>query len=400
MNTTGSPAAIVLGGAVNAVSIARSLAPDGIEVIALGTGAVDAVRRSRHCRRYVRFRAGAGLQDAWMAWLTQQARRLPDAVLLPAEDEALELIARRRPELEALGYRPFEANDRALLAMLDKGQTADIARQVGIPQPHSLTITDAASVQRALDELGLPLALKPLHSHKLARQAERWGKLITITTREELDHVTAIMREREVDVLATEIIPGGDDQLVSYYSYLDADGEPLLHFCKQQLRAHPPRFGLSSYHRSHWDPEVADAGLRFFRGAGVRGLVNVQFKRDARTGTLMLIECNHRFTAANELVRLSGINLALLTYERALGRPSAPVPDPVDDTRMWDPVMDARSMLAMRRDGQIGVREWLRSLMHRQHMPLMCVDDPGPASVYLAQVARVLRNGTPPAPRP
>jgi predicted ATP-grasp superfamily ATP-dependent carboligase len=393
-----SPAAVVLGGAVNAVSIARSLAPDGIEVIALGRGAADSVRRSRHCHRYVRFRDGPELQAAWLAWLKQHAAELSDAVLLPADDEALELVAHRRAELVAIGYQPFEANDRALLAMLDKGKTAAIAKQTGIPQPETVVIRDRQSLALAAAELGFPLALKPLHSHLLARQGSRWGKLVVAEDRDELERVATELRDGGVDVLATEIIPGGDDQLVSYYSYIDEHGEPLLHFCKQQLRAHPPRFGLSSYQRSLWDPEVADIGLRFFRGAGVRGLVNVQFKRDARDGTLRLIECNHRFTAANELVRLAGINLARLTYDRALGRPSPPIGDAIDDTRMWDPIMDVRAMFALRADGRITVPEWLGSLVHRKHMPLLCRDDAGPATVYFASAGRALRALMPAAP--
>jgi predicted ATP-grasp superfamily ATP-dependent carboligase len=395
VNGTRNPAAIIVGGTVNAVSVARSLSPAGIEVIALGTGWVDAVRRSRHCGRYVRFRAGSDLQDSWLAWLSQHAGELRDAVLLPAEDEALELIARHRADLVALGYHPFEADDRALLAMLDKAQTAEVAKRMGIPQPHTLIVTDDASLERAITELGFPLALKPLHSHVLARQKERWGKLITVESRDQLDRIVAMLREREVDVLATEIIPGGDDRLVSYYSYIDENGEPLLHFCKQQLRANPPCFGLSTYHRSHWDPEVADMGLRFFQGAGVRGLVNVQFKRDARDESLQLIECNHRFTAANELVRVAGINLARLTYDRALGRGSPPIGEAVDDTRMWDPVHDTRAMLALRANGEITVLEWLTSLRHRKCMPLLCLDDPGPATVYVAMATRILRDGRP-----
>ncbi len=392
VNDSGSAAAVVVGGAINAVSIARSLAPDGIEVIALGTTAVDPVRCSRHCHRYVRIRCPAdGLQAAWLAWLRENAEGLRGAVLLPAEDEALELIAHNRAELVDLGYNPFEADDQALLAMLDKGQTARIARRAGIPQPHSVVIRDDESLEQAIAELDFPFALKPLHSHVLAR-FKGWGKLVIADDSQRLDELMSELRARGVDVLATELIPGADDQLVSYYSYIDEHGKPLVHFCKQQFRANPPQFGLAAYHRSFWDPEVAVAGLRFFAAAGVRGLVNVQFKRDARDGRLMLIECNHRFTAANELVRLAGINLARLTYDRALGR-STPAMGPArNDTRLWDPVHDTRSMLQLRASGDITVWRWMRSLLHRQHMPLLSVDDPGPATSYLSSAMRYLRD--------
>jgi D-aspartate ligase len=395
VNDTGSPAAVVVGGSVNAVSIARSLAPDSIEVIALGTTGLDPVRNSRHCHRYVRMRSPEdGLQAAWLAWLRENAEALRDAVLLPADDEALELIAHHRTQLVGLGYHPFEADDQALLEMLDKDQTAQVARRAGIPQPHTVAIRDDESLERAVAELDFPFALKPLHSHVLAR-LRGWGKLEIAHDSQRLDELMSELRAHGVAVLATEVIPGPDDQLVSYYSYLDEHGKPLLHFCKQQLRAHPPRFGLSTYQRSLWDPEVADAGLRFFAAAGVRGLVNVQFKRDARDGRLMLIECNHRFTASNELVRLAGINLARLTYDRALGRPTPPVGAARNDIRLWEPIHDARSMLKLRAAGEITIRRWMASLLHRQHMPLLSVDDPGPATSYLSSAMHFLRDCRP-----
>jgi D-aspartate ligase len=383
-----TPAAIVLGGSFNAVSICRSLAPEGIDVIALGTGGVDFVRQSRHCDRYVGFGRGTKLQGAWLAWLTENAPGLGGSVLLPAEDDALELVAKTRAELVALGYRPFEADDRALLAMLDKGQTAEIARAAGIPLPRTHEIGDDASVEEAAADLGFPLALKPRHSHVMARKALRLGKLVVVESRPELAERMAFLRAHGIEVLAMEIIPGGDDQLVSYYTYIDEHGEPLLHFCKQQIRANPPTFGLSTYQRSCWDSELIETGLRFFRQAGVRGLVNVQFKRDTHEGTLKLIECNHRFTAANELVRRAGINLARLTYDRALGRPCAPIATRAGETWMWDPISDTKAMLALRAAGALTMRRWLRTLFHRQHLPLLCLDDPLPAFVRLGGTVR------------
>ena len=115
-------------------------------------------------------------------------------------------------------------------------------------------------------------------------------------------------------VIVTEIIagPGGERlEYCSYYSYLDADGEPLFHFTKRKPREYPLVFGGGTYHVSGWDPEVAEAGLRFFQGVGLRGIGNVEFKRDGRDGRLKLIECNPRVTAADRLVQRAGLDLGV-----------------------------------------------------------------------------------------
>ena len=381
------PPAIVLGGDVNAASVARSLGSAGIAVYALGTGGIDPVRDSRFCTCYVRFDRGEGLQDRWHAWLHDNATRLGGAVLLPCNDDALELIVASRAVLERLGYRPFEADDEVLAAMLDKRRTAELAARAGVPAPRTVVLEDRHSLERVVAEIGLPCGLKPLHAHVLARHPG-WGKIVIARDRLHLQELVAQLGELGIRLLATEMIPGEDDRYRSYYSYMDSDGEPLFHFTKQKLRGHPPRMGLHSYHLTTHDPDVIEMGLRFFQGAGVRGLANVEFKLDPRDGVLKLIECNHRFTAANELVRLAGLDLALLTYERALGRPGPDLGSYRVGMRLLNPIEDARAFRALRAEGKLSTAGWLASLAHPLHLPLLRWNDPAPALGALVRRSR------------
>ncbi len=381
------PPAIVLGGDVNAASVARSLGAAGIAVHALGTGAADPVRDSRFCTSYARFERGDGIQERWREWLQDNAARFAGAVLLACNDDALELIAASRGALVELGYRPFEADDEVLATMLDKRRTAELAARIGVPAPQSMVLEGPASVERAAATIGFPCGLKPLHAHVLARHPG-WGKLIVARDvahlRELFDQLDAL----GVGLLATEIIPGEDHCYRSYYSYLDADGRPLFHFTKQKLRGYPPRRGLWTYHLTTRDPDVIEMGLRFFQRAGVRGLANVEFKLDPRDGVLKLIECNHRFTAANEIVRLAGLDLALLTYERALGRPGPDVGSYRTGMRLLHPIEDVRAFRALRAEGKLSTAGWLRSLAHPLHTPLLRWNDPLPGLLSLARRGR------------
>jgi len=377
----------VLGGDANAVSVARSLGAAGIAVHALGTGGADPVRNSRFCTDYVRFERDESVQDCWRTWLQDNATRLPGAVLLPCNDDALELISASRGTLEELGYRAFEADDEVLAAMLDKRRTAELAARAGVPAPLTMMIEDAASLQRAAAQIGFPCGLKPLHSHMLARHGG-WGKVVIARDETHLHELFAQLEALGVGVIATEIIPGEDDRYLSYYSYIDENGEPLLHFTKQKLRGHPPRVGLCSYHLATRDPDVMEMGLRFFQGVGVRGLANVEFKLDPRDGVLKLIECNHRFTAANELLRLSGLDLALLTYERALGRPGPDVSNYRAGMRLLNPVDDVNAYRALRAEGKLSTAGWLCSLAHPVRLPLLRWNDPAPELFSLVRRAR------------
>ena len=132
------------------------------------------------------------------------------------------------------------------------------------------------------------------------------------------------MRDAEIEVLLVELIPGLDDLLCSYYTYLDEAHQPLFHYTKRVIRRNPPGMGGGCYHVTDWIPELCDPSLRLIQEAGLRGLANVEFKRDPRDGQLKLIECNARFSASLCLSRRSGFDLARFVYNRVVGLPQAP----------------------------------------------------------------------------
>jgi predicted ATP-grasp superfamily ATP-dependent carboligase len=136
--------------------------------------------------------------------------------------------------------------------------------------------------------------------------------------------------------------------------------------------------------------EVIELGRRLLVGAGVRGVANVEFKRDARDGQLKLIECNLRFTAANELVRHAGIDLAALAYARVTGRPDPPLSGYRAGVRLWNPLPDVRSLVAHRRQGDLTVARWIASLLRPLHLPLWSWRDPGPSIRVVARRTRRL----------
>lgn len=125
----------------------------------------------------------------------------------------------------------------------------------------------------------------------------------------------------------------------------------------------------------------------------MRGLANVEFKRDARDGRLKLIELNHRFTAINELVRLAGLDLALFTYNRLTGRDGPSLASYRRGVRLWYPVEDLRSMREARAAGELSMGSAARSVLHRQHFPIFSWDDPRPSLFSNARlVRRVVRR--------
>jgi D-aspartate ligase len=371
--TSTAPPAVVLGGGWTAVPVTRSLGEAGVPVYALG-GSSDAVRWSRSCTMFVPLGHEAGMQDRWLEWL----RGAPSgSVILPCGDEGLELIARNRTMLLELGLVPFEADDEVLLAMLDKARTYELARDMGIESPLTFNVHTQDDIAVALERISYPCALKPVHSHAFARHFAGM-KAFRVHNDDDMRAALARTVAFGIEMIVTEIIPGDDDQFFSYYTYMDEEGEPLLHATKRKLRQYPIWFGSGCFHVTDRNPEVAELGLRFFEGVGLRGLGNVEFKRDARDGRLKLIECNHRFTAATGLMRAAGLDLPLFAYNRLTGRPLPPVDEYRPGKTMWYPMRDLRAFAAYRRQGEISLLPWLRSIMRRHHYPVASLSDPRP----------------------
>ena len=387
-------AAVLLGGETIAVSAARSLAPAGVPVYALGDP-VDPVQRSRHCARFVDVGSGDGVQDRYLRWLVEEAPA--GAVVIPCDDDGIELIARSRAVLEEHGLRPVEADDGALLAILDKERTYELCREHGIPCPRTARLESRGDAERAAAEFDYPCALKPRESHVFAQHFGILAKAVRVHSPEELVEQYERTAELGISMLCTEIVPGRDDALCSYYSYLDEAGEPLYHFTKRKLRQYPPEFGLGSLQRTTWDPDLAELGLRFFQGIGLRGIGNVEFKRDSRDGVPKLIECNARLTAANEQVRLAGLDIPLLAYSRVAGGPGPELGSYTVGLSLWHPIEDLRALRQYRRRGEWSVWSWLRSLTGRVRFPLWRLDDPGPTihsfQTKLRRRGRRLRGG-------
>jgi D-aspartate ligase len=383
------PPAVVLGGTVTALSVARSLWEAGISVYVLDRRD-SPVRVSRQRAGFVDV-SGSDTQGRMLDWL----QRAPaGAVVLAAGDDGLELIARHRADLVRRGLLPMEANDDVLLAMLDKRRTYELANAHGIATPNTVPLGSIADVENVADELAYPCVLKPTHSHLFQFRANSAAKALVIGGPTELRVEFERLQALGVEMLVTEVICGPNDEFVSYYSYIDNDGTPLLQFTKRKIRQYPPGFGIGTYHATTHDPEVADLGRRFFEAVGVRGLGNVEFKRDGRDGRLKLIECNARFTASNELIRRSGVDLALFAYNRLAGRPTPPVDVYRDDMHLWEPVNDTRAFLVYRRHGELTFAEWMRSLACRQCFPVARLSDPLPALVRHAEkITGVGRRG-------
>ncbi len=163
-----------------------------------------------------------------------------------------------------------------------------------------------------------------------------------------------------------EIVPGGDDELFTVGSYLDARSRPLAVFTGHKLRQHPPRFGVCRMAVSKWDDELAEAGLRLLRELGFWGVSQVEFKRDPRDGRYCLMEVNARHWMWHSLSTVCGVEPLV---RRLRGRDRAarsPRPDRSTGHAGCSPSPTPATPSARSARGERKLGPWLKTLPRRQ----------------------------------
>jgi D-aspartate ligase len=271
-----------------------------------------------------------------------------------------------------------------------------VARCAGIGYPKFWTSSGTADIEALAPDLPFPVLVKPVDTFRFFELTGH--KILVVDSPDELMRGVREVAEAGLEFVIVELIPGGDDLLCSYYTYLDERGEPKFHFTKKVIRRFPSREGPAVYHVVEWIPDAAREGLQFLQAAGVRGLGHVEFKRDMRDGRLKFIESNVRFTAGNGLLAASGIDLAVYVYDRATGGPDHTLELARDGLHLWHPALDARAMFELRARRELTIPAWIGSVARPQVLAWFAADDLRP-SVFkwrrgLADGARSLARKT------
>ena len=378
---------LLLGGKENALSIVRHLGRLGIPVRVSGPANCWALH-SRWCAQALPVPKRSTQAAYWSKLLLGNDGSLNGHIVWPMSDEAIAFVQSNRGEL-ALRYRLGEGDAQLQADFLDKMKTLELARLAGVAAPQFWNVKTEEDLAALRGAVRFPVMVKPIQSHLFTKEFGR--KLFIIDN--SLEELGARVRDawsRGLDVFVVEMVPGPDSLLSSYYTYRTANGRRLFDFTKSIIRRWPVNRGNACFHKSGWDAETADAGQRFFEGVGLKGLGNIEFKRDPRDGQLKIIEVNARFTAAQELVRRAGFPIDLMIYCHLTGQP-VPVAHPAEKPLyFWYPLRDFFGFVELWRRGELSFGGWLKSIAKSPVVfPLASFSDPRP--VFGAAMALATR---------
>ena len=306
--------ALVLdAGLRQSLAAVRSLGGRALRAAALGTTGREPTLSSRWCQQGFVCPAGEGT-DEYLPYLEQALDTTGARVLITSSDATIAMIRRHRERLERRVSIAL-ASEPALAIAINKGQTLDIARRLGIRVPGAVRVEAVGEVDAALREVGLPAVVKPVESWVGdERRGERLASQLATTPDEARRAVEELTRHGGATLLQ-QFLPGRRESL----TFLYANGEFYARFAQWGKRTQPPLGGQSVLGQSIPLPQdIGDQSERLVREIDLEGISHIEFRRDS-TGVPYLMEINPRLAASTELAVRSGVDFPYLLYQWASG---------------------------------------------------------------------------------
>jgi D-aspartate ligase len=358
---------VVVGEGLNCLGMLRSLAGRGIEVHVVTTTRWCPAGLSRFAQvTQVPELDGRGLVDGLLALRRRLGR---PAVLMLGSDLHVDVVNDHRNELAAAYLFTLPPADQ-LRVLANKASFQQFAQDHALPVPRTSIVRQRDELVAALRGLELPLVLKP--ADKLQVLNGRAERAVRADTREQAEAAGARMLAACGCVVVQEWIPGADADIYFALFVCDRESRVVAMFCGRKLVCDPPNVGSTGIcvEAGEQAAAVADEAQRFIRAAAFRGIGSIEFKRDRRTGRLVIVEPTiGRPNWQEEIATQCGVNLPLQSYRTECGLPPLP-PETVDRPQAWSASMFYRSPAGAlpagvrRRDGYLRLDDPLPGLHH------------------------------------
>lgn len=312
--------------------------------------------------------------DFLIAYGKSQAKK---PLLLPSADPYAQMADRNFEKLTEYYLLP-NPRQGYYSRLMDKNLLHQLALEHDMAVPETLSAQDYAMTEK---EIGFPCLIKPTDSPAFVRRFR--VKLMLAHNRPELEQALEKAHEHGLEVIIQRIIPGFDDHMYTYDSYIDRDGT-VSHWatCKKK-RQYPVNYGASVFTEQKYVPELNELGADFLLRIGYRGFSEIEFKYDASRGKFYMIEINVRLSNLNPLLERAGLNFPYILYRDLIGNPLPPKTITRDSgLHFWSALEDAYAVRDYLRQGQLSTGQVAKSFLTKKVPSVWDWRDPLPALHY------------------
>ncbi|HEV2592075.1 MAG TPA: ATP-grasp domain-containing protein [Gaiellaceae bacterium] len=338
------------------LAIARALGRQGLRVVVASRDGSASGMRTRYAIGHATLPEPEDDFAAYADAIVALVHRHPVDAILPSIDSSVLALHRRRIELGDAA--PAVGSVDAVETAISKPRTLELAEQLGITIPHSVHAQSSEDMQAAIEELGMPVVVKPDESWRDdGIGGERLAPMLVGSTEQ---HDAA---RRLAPALVQEYAPGVRETIKLFR----VDGQVVARFAMRIERCWPSLGGSSVLRESVEAPrDILEWSEKLVGAIGLDGYSEVEWRR-REDGQPLLMEVNPRLSQSVELAIRAGVDFARMQLEWARGGRVEPVGPHRTGMRLGWLAGDARL-------GPSGLRDYVRGA----HIEGVALDDPVP----------------------
>lgn len=301
-----APKALVIGDDTRSfLATVRSLGRAGIEVHASPFSFGSPALKSRYLSRlhWLPYYLGDGRE--WLKAFEALLDREKFTIVIPCDERALIPLDRYREQLAQRTHLAIP-NAQGMAAFFDKNKTRELAQSLDVPVARGRVVETNDTARQAIEEFGLPLAVKPSSSYSPDGLYARNRVIIA----DDLASLEAALAEARGHPYFFELFFSGTGVGVSV---LANEGRVLQAF--QHRRVHELK-GASYYRISEeLSQPLVEAVGKMIAATRYTGVAMFEFRVNDKTGAWILLEVNARPWGSLPLPVALGVDFPYRWYQ-------------------------------------------------------------------------------------
>jgi D-aspartate ligase len=371
---------VVLAPGYHGHNIARSLGRLGVSVYGIHADSLSPAARSRYWRGNVTLNTAKAAPQESIDRLLQIGRTIGSRpILIPTDDSSCMFVADHADALKE-GFLFPDQPPGLPRSLSSKERMYYLCKKHAIPTPETVFPRCRGDVIEFLAGATFPVMLKGIDTVALYRRTGM--KMVLVEDAESLlKRYDEMETPNAPNLMLQEYIPGGSEMVWMFNGYFDSESRCLFGLTGKKIRQYPAHTGVTSLGVCVANDDVAGQTREFMKTIGYRGILDIGYKYDARTGQYKLLDVNPRIgTTFRLFVDSAGMDVARALYLDLTGQPV--VPGAARAGRKWVVEnFDMVSSLAYVRDGSTSIREWARSFRGVEEASWFARDDLRPFAI-------------------
>lgn len=368
---------VVIAPGFHGHAIARSLGRLGVPVYGVHADAHSPAASSRYWRKNFVWDIEKASPAASVDWLLQLGRQLGKRpILIPTDDGSCVFLAEQAEVLQDAFL--FPKQPEGLTHALSNKQTMYyLCKQHGIPAAETAFPRSRADVEMFCQNASFPVMLKGIDTLALR---ERTGVKMVLT--HDAETLLKLYDKMETpdnpNVMLQEYLGGGSQTSWMFDGYFNEDSDCLFGLAAHMIRQYPAYAGVTSLGICLHNDTVVRQTHKFMKALNYRGVLDIGYKFDPRSGLYKAIDVNPRVGRTFRLlVDSRGMDVARALYLDLTGQ-TVEVGEPIEGRKWVVENFDLLSSPRYARNEQFGLRGWLRSYKGVQEAFWFARDDKRP----------------------